>query len=51
MFNIDIHVDDSEGVKIESEKYGYKAVIIQEKDVGWVQTVLKSVNCTELSND
>lgn len=43
MFNIDIHIDDSLGVKMEGEKYGFKTIIISEKDEDWTQTILKSI--------
>ncbi|MCV2485023.1 hypothetical protein OD917_08820 [Flavobacterium sp. SH_e] len=43
MFNIDIHVDDSIGVEIEGNKYGFKTIIISETDKDWTQTVLKSI--------
>ena len=43
MFEIDIHIDDSQGVKIEGEKYGFRTIIISEFDENWTQTILKSI--------
>lgn len=43
MFHIDIHIDDSQGVKMEGEKYGFKTIIISETDENWTQTILKSI--------
>lgn len=43
MFNIDIHVDDSIGVEMEGNKYGFKTIIISETDENWTQTVLEKV--------
>ncbi|GGF15899.1 hypothetical protein [Flavobacterium limi] len=40
MYNINIHIDDSVGVEMEGEKYGFKTIIISEKDEDWVQTIL-----------
>ncbi|GAA3740962.1 hypothetical protein GCM10022422_25800 [Flavobacterium ginsengisoli] len=43
MFHIDIHIDDSQGVNLEGEKYGFKTIIISETDENWTQTILKSI--------
>ncbi|MBZ4035205.1 hypothetical protein K6T82_10530 [Flavobacterium sp. 17A] len=43
MFKIDIHIDDSQGVKMEGEKYGFKTIIISETDKNWTQTILRSI--------
>jgi hypothetical protein len=42
-FGIDIHVDDSPGLKIEGEKFNFKTVIIEEKGLTWTDKILKSV--------
>lgn len=44
LFNIDLHVDDSPGVKIEGEKFGFATVIVQPSDKNWTETVLERVN-------
>ncbi|MBO9584735.1 MAG: hypothetical protein J7574_11305 [Flavobacterium sp.] len=43
IFGIDVHIDDSEGIKIEGEKYGFKTIVISEKDENWSQTILDSL--------
>lgn len=46
-FQIDIHIDDSEGVRIEGEKYKFKTIIIQQSDEKWVDkisTFIESLN-------
>ncbi|KAF2326739.1 hypothetical protein [Flavobacterium ginsenosidimutans] len=42
-FNIDLHVDDSKGVQMEGDKYGFKVIVISETDKDWTQKVLKSI--------
>ena len=42
-FGIDIHVDDSIGVKMEGEKFNFKTIIIEENGVNWTETILKIV--------
>lgn len=44
MFHIDIHVDDSIGVEMEGQKYGFKTIIISEKDKNWTETVLNKIS-------
>lgn len=43
MFEIDIHIDDSQGVKMEGEKYGFKTIIIREADENWTKTILNLI--------
>ncbi|UZR96076.1 HAD family hydrolase [Chondrinema litorale] len=40
-FGIDVHIDDSEGVGIEGEKYQFNAIIIEKDDTNW---------CSKLEN-
>jgi hypothetical protein len=42
-FNIDIHIDDSLGVKIEGERYNFATVIIDENYNAWQETVLEAI--------
>ncbi|MEG3966070.1 hypothetical protein QUA00_00220 [Microcoleus sp. T2B6] len=42
-FGIDLHVDDSEGVKLEGKKYGFKVVVISPEDCNWTLAVLEAV--------
>ncbi len=43
-FGIDLHVDDSEGVKLEGKKYGFKVVVIAPDDLSWNLAVLKAIS-------
>lgn len=43
IFDIDVHIDDSEGVKIESEKYQFNVIIIKKDDVNWFSKLLKAI--------
>lgn len=45
-FGIDLHIDDSEGVKAEGEKYGFRVLVIGEADGDWVEKVLNEVKTT-----
>lgn len=40
---IDLHIDDSPGVKIEGERYHYATVIVLESDADWINTILALV--------
>ena len=42
-FNIDIHVDDSPGLKIEGDNYNFRTIIIDETDRNWAQTILEKL--------
>ena len=42
-FGIDIHVDDSPGLKIEGDKFNFRTIIIEERDLTWTDKILKSV--------
>ncbi|MBO9699743.1 MAG: hypothetical protein J7604_05990 [Sporocytophaga sp.] len=42
-FDIDIHVDDSPGLKIEGDRFQFKTIIIHESDKNWVNTILNSL--------
>lgn len=46
VFGIDLHIDDSEGVRLEAEKYGFRALIIGENDPQWIETVLRAIDGT-----
>lgn len=39
-FGIDIHVDDSPGLRIEGERFNFKTIIIEEKDQSWTERIL-----------
>ena len=42
-FDIDLHVDDSEGVQIEGADHGFRVVVVNPQDVRWAQKVLEAV--------
>ncbi|HYF68985.1 MAG TPA: HAD family hydrolase [Ohtaekwangia sp.] len=42
-FGIDIHVDDSPGLKIEGERFNFRTIIISEGDLTWTDKVLKAM--------
>ncbi|MNI35395.1 hypothetical protein D3C73_894180 [compost metagenome] len=43
LFDIDLHVDDSEGVKDEGQDHGFRVVVVQPDDPRWAQRVLDAV--------
>jgi hypothetical protein len=43
MFGIEVHIDDSEGVRMEGEKYNFRTIIISENDTVWTEKVLKEL--------
>ncbi len=42
-FGIDIHVDDSQGLQIEGEKFNFRTIILDEKDPAWADKILTTV--------
>ena len=44
LFGIDFHVDDSEGVKKEGEKYGFQSILIKPEDLNWIYEVQKQID-------
>jgi hypothetical protein len=49
LFNIDLHVDDSEGVRLEGERNGFDTVIVQPNDKNWTTKVIDEVKRKELN--
>lgn len=39
-FDIDLHVDDSEGVGLEGDDHGFRVVVVCPQDENWAQKVL-----------
>lgn len=39
-FGIDLHVDDSEGVRMEGEELGFRVIVVHPEDGQWVSRVL-----------
>ncbi|MBX9407303.1 hypothetical protein K5E40_16635 [Pseudomonas baetica] len=42
-FDIDLHVDDSEGVRTEGHDHGFRVVVVHPEDENWAQRVLDAV--------
>ena len=42
-FDIDLHVDDSEGVRSEGHDHGFRVVVVDPQDENWAQRVLEAV--------
>lgn len=40
-FEIDIHIDDSPGLKIEGERFNFKTIIIEENEIDWESKILE----------
>jgi hypothetical protein len=47
-FGIDLHVDDSEGVRIEGEQHGFQVVVVAPDDRDWTAKVLRAADELEL---
>jgi hypothetical protein len=43
-FGIDLHIDDSEGVRMEGERHGFSVVVVSPCDVNWTSHVLEFVD-------
>jgi hypothetical protein len=43
-FDIDLLVDDAEGVKLEGEKGGFNVIWVKPNDINWVEKVLKEIS-------
>ncbi|HYT94512.1 MAG TPA: hypothetical protein VEL76_37705 [Gemmataceae bacterium] len=43
-FGIDLHIDDSEGVAIEGERFQFRVLVISPNDQDWVTRILKAVS-------
>jgi hypothetical protein len=38
-FDIDLLIDDSEGVRIEGERHGFRALVVAPEDARWSEKV------------
>ena len=43
IFGIDLHVDNSEGVRMEGDEHGFRVLVVRPDDTQWAQKVLDSV--------
>lgn len=46
-FGIDLHVDDSEGVRMEGDAHGFRVLVIRPDDALWTERVLDAVARTQ----
>jgi hypothetical protein len=46
-FGIDLHVDDSDGVRIEGEQNGFAVVVVRPDDRDWAEKVLVAATAIE----
>jgi hypothetical protein len=46
-FGIDLHVDDSEGVRMEGDLHGFRVVVVSPDDEAWVDKVLAAVEASQ----
>ena len=46
-FGIDLHVDDSEGVRMEGDAHGFRVVVVKPDDPHWTRRVLDAVARTQ----
>ena len=42
-FGIDVHIDDSPGVKMEGEKHGFMTIIVSHNDENWATEIIKNL--------
>lgn len=51
-FNFDIHIDDSEGVGMEADRFNFYSIIIKPSDDNWATTIKRKllVSCNEQSS-
>ena len=45
-FGIDLHVDDSDGVRLEGERHGFAVVVVSPEDPDWTSRVLLAADET-----
>lgn len=43
LFGIDLHVDDSEGVRMEGNEYEFETIIVHPKNKNWVTEILQHI--------
>lgn len=41
-FGIDLHIDDSEGVRLEGEEHGFRVLVVRPENEGWAKLVLEA---------
>jgi hypothetical protein len=48
-FKIDLHIDDSPGVAIEGQKYGFRVCVVEPSASDWVEKVIQNVTAIEVA--
>lgn len=43
-FGIDLHVDDSDGVRMEGDAHGFRVIVVRPDDPHWARHVLEAVS-------
>ncbi len=43
-FSFDVHIDDSKGVGMESEKFNFKSIIIDTNELNWCEKIKQEIN-------
>lgn len=49
-FGIHLHIDDSDGVRMEGETHGFRVVVVSPDDAGWAEKVLTVASLMDGSN-
>lgn len=47
-FGIDLLIDDSEGVRLEGERYGFRVLVVQPENADWVTAVQAAIEAGSL---
>ena len=47
-FDFDLHIDDLKGVGIESERFNFKAIIVEPTDKNWIEKIKSGIQQTYL---
>ncbi|WP_299247490.1 HAD family hydrolase [uncultured Aquimarina sp.] len=42
-FDFDIHIDDLKGVGIESERFNFNAIIVEQTDKNWIEKIKSEI--------
>ena len=48
LFGVDLHIDDSNGVAVEAERLGFRALIIDPENLDWSTTVINTVRALSM---
>ena len=48
-FGIDLLIDDSEGVRIEGERHGFRVLVVAPEDAQWAEKVRAALKKAEMT--